>query len=270
MEEKYFDAKDTVRILRAVRNPLSYATLALLLIASLAYWADKALISLVILSVYTVIILLILLGSKEPDEKGPAMWYPDVHAVLPQMTAILKESFDSEVPTSIEVLGITVSHMWEYVRGLINDKSVKGLSVQFAIMAGTEQQVNCLQTNWHEMAAAFRKEIGNYVRRHAADLGRRDITVDVHEYDHVPMFNGILINKKHLFFSFCSWHAEGHMERAVTFYCYYTSDTKVGRSYIRMFRGWLDHVAEKHPACAFCLGNAERSAPPDRGEADGS
>lgn len=49
-----------------------------------------------------------------------------------------------------------------------------------------------------------------------------------------------------------------------------TREAKVGQSYIRMFRGWLDHVVEKHPACALCLKNTEEVAPPNRGEPDAS
>jgi hypothetical protein len=140
--------------------------------------------------------------------------------------------------------------MWEYVRNFLNDEKVRNLDIRFTTISGTPEQTKCHKSNWAELSQAFCKSIADYQRAHSEDLERRGVHICVHQYDHIPMFHGILINGEHLFFSFTSWYQQGHIEGATTFYCYYNGGTTIGKSYVRVFREWLDHIEKEHPCAA--------------------
>jgi len=259
-------SKSMTTLIVAVKNPLSYATLALLLVAGLAYYANKPLIAVFLLAAYTVVILAILLRSEKAGraEPEPAIrWYPNIQAIYPDMTCLIEHSIKSERRTSVEVMGLTLYHMWEYVRNFVNEENVKNLDIRFTTISGTPQQAECLKTNWPEISHAFCKSITEYQQVHLEDLHRRGIAISVHKYDHIPMFHGILINGEHLFFSFTSWSNEGHIEGATTFYCYYNTGTTIGKSYIHVFRAWLDHIQKCHPCKARTARDTEQSLPAD-------
>jgi hypothetical protein len=242
--------KVMVTLIAAVKNPLSYATMALLLIAGLCYYSNETLIAVLLLAIYTMIILFILLQAEKPvrsEQELAIRWYPNIQSVYSDMTCLIDRSISLKKDTSIEVLGLTLYHMWEYIRNFLNDEKVKNMAIKFTTISGTQRQTECLKTNWAQLSQAFCKSISEYQEAHSQDLSRRNIRISVHQYDHIPMFHGILINSEHLFFSLTSWSDQGHIEGATNFYCFFNTGTTIGKSYVSVFRSWLDHVQKAHP-----------------------
>lgn len=237
-------------VITAVKNPLSYATLALILVASLAYAANEPLLALAILAIYSIVILVLLLRSSKhgkPEQNLSIRYYKNIQALFPDMTRLIEDSVNSERRTSIEVMGLTLYHMWEYTKNFLRDERIKNIDILFTTISGTQQQTNCLKSNWGELSQAFCKSIAEYKKDHLDDLKRRAIDISVHQYGHIPMFHGILINSEHLFFSFTSWSSQGHIEGATTFYSHFNAKDSVGKSFIQVFRNWLNHIQKKHP-----------------------
>jgi hypothetical protein len=255
-----------VTLITAVKSPLSYATLALLLIAGLSYYAVEPLLAVVLLAAYTIVILAIFLRSERSATAEPGLairWYPNIQAVYPDMSSLIDDSIRSEGRTSVEVMGLTLYHMWEYLRNFLNKETVKNLDIRLTAIAGTLQQTEWFKTNWAELSRGFCRAIADYRCANSEELERRGIRICVHLYDHLPMFHGILINREHLFLSFTSWSKQGRIEGGTTFYCYYNTKTEIGKLHVRIFKAWLTHIEKEHPHETGKVNGAEQGAAPD-------
>lgn len=242
--------KAWVALIASVKTPLSYAVLALLLIASLCFYLEERLIGILVLSLNTIIVLLILprvQGQTQSESDSTIKWYRNIHDLFPDMTNLIESSIATENTSTIEVMGLTLFEMWRYLQNFIPLETTKDMDVTLTTIAGTEQQISCMKTNWSELSQATCKNIDAYVYANREELDRRNIKISVHKYDHIPMFHGILIDGKHLFFSFTSWSNEGLSEGAETFYCYYNTSTPIGKSHLRIFRSWFDHTKNNYP-----------------------
>ena len=168
--------------------------------------------------------------------------YPNIHAIFPDMTEIINCSLSLSKETKIEIMGLTLYHMWEYTKNFLKNPSIQNMNIVFCMIDSNSPNIRCLRNNWGDTADVFYNSIKRYMEDNDEELKRRSINIQIFRYNNVPVIHGILINEEHLFLSYTSWTRNDRMEGALNFYSYYNLDSEIGKSHIEIFKNWINHI----------------------------
>jgi hypothetical protein len=253
------------KIISAVKNPLGYASLALLVLMTLVslviyqtqnFYLLLALI--IIFCIYTIVVLWILskrqslVKSVVSDKVFEIKTYPNVQSIFQDMSKIINESVSSPRETKIEVMGLTLYHMWEYIKNYINKSSIERMNIWFSMVDSSSPIIMNLDNNWDEVSDGFYNSIQKHIKIHNDDLEDRKINIKIIRYNHLPIIHGVLINEEHLFLSYTSWTRMDQMQGATNFYSYYNLKTQVGKYHIGIFKNWINHI-NKNKCNQLCM-----------------
>jgi hypothetical protein len=244
------------KIIMEVKSPLGYATLALLVIMTvisliISYQTQNfilLLILFVILCIYTIAVLYLLTrrspsieeAAKDPESKIKT--YPNVQSLFQDMTLIIEQSVSSPKETKVEIMGLTLYHMWEYIKNFINKQSTERMNIFFCMVDSSSSIIKNLGNNWDEISDGFYNSIQKYIQMHEESLRSRSIKIQIKKYKHLPIIHGVLINEEHLFLGFTSWTRKDQMEGALNFFSYYNLETSIGKYHIEIFKNWINHI----------------------------
>jgi hypothetical protein len=239
----------------SVKNQFGYAALALLVamvIMSIIVSKTQEFVLVVTLFIsyfiYSLAVIILLIRSLKETKLGgrnnnsQIKTYANIQNAFSDMTPIIEKSILSPKDTNIVVMGLTLYHMWEYIKNFINKPSSDTMNIFLCMVDSSSPIIKDLKNNWDEISDGFYNTIQNYIKLHEEDLKRRSINIQVSRYKHVPIIHGILINDEHLFFSFTSWTKKDLLEGASNFYSYYDLKTQIGEFHIKIFKNWIDHI----------------------------
>ena len=247
-------------IIKEVDAPIRYASLLLLGIVYIITIAivimelseTILLMILLILCVNSTIIFILLIKqkkvvkNKKMDEKidieSDIKSYENIHKTYPDMGEIINKSIKSGRETEIAVLGLTLYHMWEYLKNFLKKSSTKNMNILFCLVDSSSPNIKGLDNNWAKLSDDYVEDIQRYRQVNRDVLAKRKIKIEINRYCHIPMIHGILINKKDLFLSYTQWDWQDRMEGAENFYVYYYSESNTGKLHVEMFNNWIEHI----------------------------
>jgi len=251
------------KIIEAVKKPIGLATLSLLIVWSIIittinfYSLPNFTVLILIFSIlfYTFFIIYLLIAQENEkeliktqciDEKinieDDIKIYDNIQSSYEEMNNLINTSLKTGKETRIIVLGLALHHMWQYLKNFITLPTTERMKIELFLVDSASPVIQSLNNGWNDLSNDYIKIINNFLDIEKEYLNMRNIEISIHKYCHLPMFHGILINDEHLFLSYTSWSKKDILEGASNNYVHYTSDSSVGKYYIKTFLNWTNHI----------------------------
>jgi hypothetical protein len=154
----------------------------------------------------------------------------------------LRDSLQSQEVVYIRWLGMSMFNAWN----VLSDKLEKVLPgstaskvfVQIAMLDSKWKGFRSINPVWAKQAETIYRNIKSFQGRDF--MNRKDYTIQVRRYAHMPCVHGVLINEQYLFMGNCSWE-NGIMYAGTKWYEFFDTGDPYGQSRISLFRGWFNY-----------------------------
>jgi len=215
------------KIIEAVKKPIGLATLSLLIVWSIIittinfYSLPNFTVLILIFSIlfYTFFIIYLLIAQENEkeliktqciDEKinieDDIKIYDNIQSSYEEMNNLINTSLKTGKETRIIVLGLALHHMWQYLKNFITLPTTERMKIELFLVDSASPVIQSLNNGWNDLS------------------------------------NDYIKNDEHLFLSYTSWSKKDILEGASNNYVHYTSDSSVGKYYIKTFLNWTNHI----------------------------
>lgn len=174
-------------------------------------------------------------------EKSTRLHFVDVVEMYPFMFERAKAISDT-ADRRMDVLGATLQTAWHQINYWLQRSEVSCWKVRLALLDGSMPASDWVPENWLEEAAANVAAIRRRVV--GSELPQKGTTVDVYEYDYMPVVRGVRLGNGDLFISLLLWQPDGRFGARAEAYEYipYDEATASAVAMRRLFDSWFERA----------------------------
>lgn len=181
---------------------------------------------------------------KEPSPP----FYPDFNDALPVIKKTISRSLEKNGEVEIKILAVSAQYSW---KSLIETIIPQFLRINKSISIKIEMLIvkPALLHNWGQRELendANNTIIGieNFKRRYKTAFDENKISLDLYQYDNIPHWHGILIDKSVLFMGRCKWEKIGShyhlLVGQIDYRQFAKSDRFGGDARLELMDNWID------------------------------
>jgi hypothetical protein len=114
------------------------------------------------------------------------------------------------------------------------------IEIRLAILGKQSMVYQFLNHRWSTVYPVFEDDLADLVRRLESGSLKKNISIKLVQYQHMPNWHGILVDYQHLFMGHCLWQDDGRLTAGQNPYDYYERgrsslhDRKINQ-YVRWF-----------------------------------
>lgn len=150
---------------------------------------------------------------------------------------------------SLDVLGITLFSAWHHLQPQLAKKTFRDWDVTFACMSPEfARDEPWVPTEWADEVAGRIRDISEFTRKSKAELKKRNVTLRLFVYDHLPAVHGFRIERDEIFCSYIQWEGE-KLAMPFQFYEHFPATNRSVRTlkYRELFTNWLVRAHTRGP-----------------------
>lgn len=183
---------------------------------------------------------------------SPLESFRDFDAAWPTIENLLldklSEASKDNEKLKLRIMGVCLHKSFPRIKSFLLERDLLGATIEIRLSVLSPQ---CdvwqrLDGRWNGLRKSFDDDLDDLVKmlekmKERNELKSR-ISIKYREYDYVPNFHGMMINKKEIFMSSCTWDSDRHLKAGQNIYEYYREDiSELHASKITFFRRWFDY-----------------------------
>ena len=127
-------------------------------------------------------------------------------AIYPLIDAELRARKKSRTPIVIDVLGYTLFSVYPALTTWLEDDVLANMSINlYALDPAFARSSPLIRDDWATRSTAEQENIRRLLDENAEKLTKRNVTVQIHTYSHIPAIHGFSIGNGSLYISFAIW-----------------------------------------------------------------
>ena len=164
------------------------------------------------------------------------MYSGEIYSAIQKLKEIIKKEFEAEGKVNCLNIALDMEVTWPFFSDFFEfDKDLKNSTYKGLIISPT-LKTKRLSPSWRTNINHQIEKYVNFLIKNSDMLNQRDISIKVRKNLTLPVIHGILVNDKHLIWSFIDLDDNGHIQGGNKSYLYNTSSNQIGAYYIKVFK----------------------------------
>jgi hypothetical protein len=172
----------------------------------------------------------------------------NIHDGLKLMAKCIGEEFSSghsdiEIKNIALDLGVTWPRLQSFILEYLNNNKITSMAYQGLIMnPEISQRVNIkIPEDFLNTINMSEENYKQFIQIQEEYLSQNNFSIVLKRNNFLPLVHGVLINQRHLIWSFLEIDEKGEINGGNKIYNYSTPDDPVGQYHIDTFTNWFDH-----------------------------
>lgn len=172
-------------------------------------------------------------------ENGVLHVYPSLNAIL--------GAIEHKKEKTLDVIGITMYSAWPHIQAWISSARPGDWKIRLFILNSSfiKDHDKIMPSKWIKEAESAKDQIEYFISEKAALLESISTTIELIQYNNLPVIHGFKIGDGSLYVSFAHWSERNLLDDPHYFYEYFHSEDKTSRAkaYRDLFRNWVSHYS---------------------------